>query len=206
MMLESLEKIDWSALDHAYGKAGDVPGLLRGLLAEDEDTRREALYELCGTIWHQGTVYEASPFAVPFLLEMLRSPDTPDKAGIAMLLAELADGIAPLELYSDPEDEMSRLMRAALAQEGRDFDRELCQGRVWVRSTRAAVGLGLELLFPYLRHNEPAVREAVVRALSRFPERAQDTVPLLEQALRSEGEDYVRETLKSSLTELEGRR
>jgi HEAT repeat protein len=64
------------------------------------------------------------------------------------------------------------------------------------------VGSGLDLLIPYLGHEEPALREAVARALSRFPERAGDTVPFLEHALQSETEAYVRETLKTALDEL----
>lgn len=201
-MLEDLQTIHWQDLHHAYGTAGDVPDLLKGLLSGDEDARKESLYELCGTIWHQGTVYEASAFAVPYLLEMLRSPKTMDKAGIAVLVAELADGSSPLELYTDPEDEMSRLVCAALADQGRNFKTELCKGQEWVRATRDAVGSGLDLLIPYLGHEESAVREAVGRALSRFPERPGDTVPFLEHALQSETEAYVRETLKTALDEL----
>src|SRR6266498_4123599 len=91
-MLEDLDTIDWSKLKHAYGEASDVPELIRHLLSEDRDARKKSIYELFGNIWHQGTVYEASSYAVPFLQELLRSPETPDKMLIADLLAELADG------------------------------------------------------------------------------------------------------------------
>ncbi len=66
-MLDNLETIAWSELKHAYGKAGDVPGMIRSLGSPDEHVRRDALGALFETICHQGTVYEASPFAVPFL-------------------------------------------------------------------------------------------------------------------------------------------
>ena len=34
-MLERLHTVDWNALTHAYGPAGDIPGLIRALAATD---------------------------------------------------------------------------------------------------------------------------------------------------------------------------
>lgn len=69
-MLEYLAAVDWSTLEHAYGSADDLPDLLRAAASEDEDVRQEAVHELYGTVWHQGTVYSATPYAVPFLAEL----------------------------------------------------------------------------------------------------------------------------------------
>jgi len=201
-MLEGLQEIDWSSLSHAYGKAGDVPDLIRGLLDSEPQRRHECLYQLYGTIWHQGTIYEASAYAVPFLFELLRSLDTPDRSGIAMLLADLADGAHPLELYTDPGDKMSQLVRKGLEDEGRDFEVEVQAGRVWERATRAAVGEVLDVLIEYLRDEEPEIRATVAQALARFPERAQDFLPRLEAALKSERQDYVRESLNATFSAL----
>jgi hypothetical protein len=173
-MLEGLQEIDWPSLSQAYGQAGDVPDLIRGLLDSDPQKRQESLYLLYSTIWHQGTIYEASAYAVPFLFELLRSPDTPDKSGIAMLLADLADGAHPLELYTDPVDKMSQLVRKGLKNEDRDFEAEVQAGQAWVQATRAAVGEGLDVLIEYLSDQEPEVRATVARALARFPGDAQD--------------------------------
>ncbi|BCJ41348.1 hypothetical protein GCM10010168_88910 [Actinoplanes ianthinogenes] len=79
--------MDWAGLEHAYGPAEDVPGLLRALADGDE----EALYELFGNIWHQGTVYPATAYAVPFLIRLLDAPGA-DTAGVLHLLTEIADG------------------------------------------------------------------------------------------------------------------
>jgi hypothetical protein len=65
-MLEGLNEINWSQLHHAYGEASDVPVLIRKLLSKDENERNEALDHLFGNIWHQGTIWEASSYAVPF--------------------------------------------------------------------------------------------------------------------------------------------
>jgi len=32
--LEGLDDVPWAELEHAYGRAGDVPGQIRGLLSE----------------------------------------------------------------------------------------------------------------------------------------------------------------------------
>ena len=93
-MLEGLDKIDWSQLHHAYGEASDVPIFIRQLLSNDKIVVDKAIYELFGNIHHQRTVYEASAYAVPFLQELLNTPEvTRDtKMSIVCLLSSMADG------------------------------------------------------------------------------------------------------------------
>ncbi len=64
-----LRVVNWNKLNHAYGKAGDVPDLLLQLL---EPERFEgAMYQVWGNLYHQGSRYEATSVAVPFLVELL---------------------------------------------------------------------------------------------------------------------------------------
>lgn len=91
-MPDGPDDIAWAALEHAYGPATDVPEHLRGLLAPAAQDRRRALSGLYGGICHQGTRYEASAPAVPFLLALLGDPATPDRAAIGRLVADLAVG------------------------------------------------------------------------------------------------------------------
>jgi len=203
-MLENLHEINWSALKHAGGSASDVPDLLEGLLSEDQSTRSESIYQLFGTIWHQGSVYQASSYAVPFLFELLALPDERDCAFVAMLLAELADGVSHLAALNDQDSPILPTLRQAFEQEGRDFDEEVRLGRIWAERTRQAVGAQLDLLFPYLQDEEPEVRETIARCLARFPDRAGDTIPLLEKAWITEPEDYVKESMQKSLSRLRG--
>ncbi len=86
-MLDGLADIPWGQLTHAYGSAADVPELLLRLARGDED----ALSEFYANIWHQGTVYEASPYVVPFLVELLEAPDA-NRNSVLMLLQALATG------------------------------------------------------------------------------------------------------------------
>ncbi|MGW7612552.1 hypothetical protein ACWGKW_35940 [Streptomyces sp. NPDC054766] len=85
-----LDDVRWSDLAHAYGPAEDVPELIRALYEDDEEAADEAVYELYGNIHHQGTIYQASAPAVPFLAHaVLHAPGKRDE--LLMLLAVLAD-------------------------------------------------------------------------------------------------------------------
>ncbi|MEU8301336.1 hypothetical protein AB0C04_29115 [Micromonospora sp. NPDC048909] len=93
-----LDSIDWASLTHAYGSAEDVPGLIRDLRSSDAEVRSAAMYELYGNIYHQGTRYEASAYAVPFLLELLADPATPARHEVIQLLSCLAVGYTPHDI------------------------------------------------------------------------------------------------------------
>lgn len=70
-MLE-LDDRRWSELRHAYGPAGDIPGLLRQLesfpVARGDD---EPWFSLWGSLCHQGDAYSASFAAVPHIVRVL---------------------------------------------------------------------------------------------------------------------------------------
>ena len=89
-MLESLHEIGWAKLSHAYGKATDVPDLLRGLGSTSPKKRDAAIGQLAASICHQGTLFSATPAAIPFLVELLGAPKVRDKASILRLLADIA--------------------------------------------------------------------------------------------------------------------
>ena len=92
-MLKGLDAIRWSELTHAYGSAEDIPEILRDLAAGlDDGYERTPLYELFGNIYHQGSVYEATAPAVPFLIEIAARSETRDRAGILQLIACIALG------------------------------------------------------------------------------------------------------------------
>lgn len=99
-MLDGIEGIDWHRLNHAYGPADDVPELLRSLTSPNEKTREDSIRKLFGNIWHQGTVYEATIYAVPFLIELLTSKETRCKSGVACLLASIVNGYGFLEVHT----------------------------------------------------------------------------------------------------------
>lgn len=69
-----------------------MPGLLRQVLDEGAAIRAAALEQLWGTVWHQGTVYECTPLAVPFLVRVATNPSGDDqtRAQVALLLTSVA--------------------------------------------------------------------------------------------------------------------
>lgn len=74
-------------MTHAYGGAGDVPPLVCALY--DPAAVDDALYELHGNVWHQGTVYPATAAVVPFLAHA--AMHGADPAGVLGLLTVMAD-------------------------------------------------------------------------------------------------------------------
>ncbi len=91
-MFEGLDDIPWADLDHAYGKAGDVPGLIRDLVKTDGAVADAAIHALFGNIWHQGTVYPASAPAVLYLAEALGAISPERRPQVLQLLGSLARG------------------------------------------------------------------------------------------------------------------
>lgn len=102
-MLEGLNKVEWSKLKHAYGSAEDAPDFIVKLLSTDADEREEAYEYLYSAIWHQGTVYEATAYVVPFLLEILTSPTFSRHEDLLGYLDTLVGGTS----YSDTHQLMT---------------------------------------------------------------------------------------------------
>ncbi len=91
-MLDGLDAVDWSSIRHCYGPATDVPEQLRALASDDPERRAWARDQLFGNIYHQGGSFEASAYAVPFLLELVAGPETQERAHILILLDGLTVG------------------------------------------------------------------------------------------------------------------
>jgi hypothetical protein len=69
--LAGLDEVPWAALHHAYGPADDVPGDLRALRSPDPAIRHGAHASLRGSVYHQGTRWQASAYTVPFLIALV---------------------------------------------------------------------------------------------------------------------------------------
>ena len=91
-MLDKLDAVPWASLEHAYGSAEDVPGLLRKLLDPDPKVRSNTLWTLYGNVYHQGSRYPATPYVVPFLVEMCARHDVPNRSDLLRLWGNLITG------------------------------------------------------------------------------------------------------------------
>lgn len=131
-MLAGVDDIPWHDLRHAYGPADDVPVLLRALALRSGEAG-DALDALYGSICHQGSVYSATPYAVPFLARIaarIRAlpvlgllgwiADSDDECGLEApgaaraAVAGQIDVLAPL--LADPDAEVRAMTVWALTQ------------------------------------------------------------------------------------------
>lgn len=165
--LAGLDSHPWSSFSHAYGPADDLPDLLRALTGPDPDAAGEALSELYGSVLHQGTVYDASAEAAPFL------------ARIAAAGHHVADVVALLGGLAESEDEHGMApapVRAAVAGQLPlllplldSADSEVRRIAAWAVSQTRATALVLPALNQrFQQETEPLVRAAVLSGISRL--------------------------------------
>ncbi len=196
-MLESLDTVNWSLLEHAYGPADDVPDLIRALTSPLHETRRRTFRTLYSNIYHQGTVYEATAFTVPFFLELLQGQDVQCKAEILVLLAHLARGYSYIEQHQDLEFTFTKEERSSP-----EFAERLRKEQTWVKNAHEAVGKGFPLYLDLLRHADPMIRMSAAYILARFQEHAARSRPALLSSLRSESDPSAKAGILLSLSAL----
>jgi hypothetical protein len=122
-------------------------------------------------LWHQGTVYEASSRAVPFLLEIAAQSDTADLHEVIVYLACLARGSS----YLDVHQRLIHPSGLTTPDEKAQLTREL----EWVGKVREAARKGLPLFVHLLDHHDPRVRSAACHMLACFPEDSATIAPHL---------------------------
>lgn len=83
--------VDWSALEHNYGDASDVPDLLRACASPDADTASAALGDLYNKLYHQGGwVCSAAAGALPLLTDLASDRAVHYRPGVIELICQLA--------------------------------------------------------------------------------------------------------------------
>ena len=97
--LAELDRVAWSELSHCYGmgRVGDalhqdLHATLARLGDGDPDAIEDALQAMWSNVCHQGTIYEATAHAVPFLAAFAAGPGLwiGNAAELAVLLGEIA--------------------------------------------------------------------------------------------------------------------
>lgn len=181
-MLEGLDDVPWERLTHAYGKATDVPDLLRALARG----KRSALDEFYGNIWHQGTVYEATSYAVPFLVEILTAPKA-DKEGILGLLSSIAWGSS----YADVHQHFDIF---AKQHDKEELDSIIEKELRWVRAARDTVAAGAPTYTTLLTTGTPEVRKAAAQTIGASVDPSDPSVSALRECVVTDDDLHVRAT------------
>lgn len=152
-MLESIDNVNWSKVSHAYGPATDVPGQLRALAFGDEQERKRALHALHGNIWHQHTIYEATAFAAPFLVELVQN-QVPDQEEVLSLIALIATGSSYMVVHQSLLDKWTAADEEQLQRE-----------QQWVKSAKSAVAAHSRFLFELMNTQNRKIRELCILIL-----------------------------------------
>ncbi len=197
-MLDRINTIPWKDLSHAYGAASDVPDLLKSLTSTDEKVCQEAIYELFGNIWHQGTVYEATFYAIPFLVELLNDTKVICKSEISSLLAAIAKGNGYLEVHARTQEGASS-WKSILKKQGLELNKELEREREITNRVRQSAKQHLPLIAPYISDSNPETRSLVASALANYPEFSSTYLPMLETALKNEEDKDVKKDIEDAI-------
>jgi hypothetical protein len=152
-VLESIDNVNWSKINHAYGPATDVPAQLRALAFGDEQERKRALHTLHGNIWHQHTIYEATAFAVPFLVELVQN-QVPDQEEVLSLIALIATGSSYMSVHLI-------LLGKRTAEDEEQLQRE----QQWVKAAKSAVAAHSRFFFELMNTSNRKIRELCILIL-----------------------------------------
>ncbi|MDG4829967.1 hypothetical protein O7627_11720 [Solwaraspora sp. WMMD1047] len=154
--LSGLDEIPWSDLEHAHGRAEDIPDLLLAL-ADPFGDWDQTLDELFGdNLLHQGTCYSATAPALPFLSRMITSGALPAKQRLDLYVWLLiaadrwADGLLT------------------------DADRAAAEGRppqpgAWTLDVHSAVDEQLPALLTRWHTEPPAVKFVLACMAALYP-------------------------------------
>lgn len=182
-MLDTLDDVCWSKLRHAYGAADDVPGLIRALNSASKKERGDAIFQLYGNIWHQGTVYEATAHAVPFLLELVSSQQTPDRHEILSLLGSIAEGSSFIAVHKNLPHRKGMYDEASERTE-----------LEWVADARSAVRSGWNIVKSCFSAQDHQTCAAAAYVLSRYSEASAEVVKLLSGRFAAATKDHLLRT------------
>ncbi|MFD7445352.1 HEAT repeat domain-containing protein [Streptomyces sp. NPDC059909] len=172
-MFTGIDEVDWASLGHAYGPADDVPGLLRGLASPDPVEREAALDAMYAAVHHQGDVYDSTLACIPFLLELVASPEVQDRGAVL----ELLTSIGGIELDGDDEP---------------DPDEEEFEEAANYAMAAAAVAAGADVFVGLLSDDDPGVRLAAPCALAMLHGEPARVLALLRDRLEAEPDTEVR--------------
>lgn len=198
-MLERLDDVPWDTLEHAYGSAEDVPGLLRQLLSSDPKVRAKAQHALYGNIFHQGTRYPATSYVIPFLIEMCADPSVPERFWLLSYWGSLITGYFSVQerpvwgdgerLYFDGEVQPDE------GDPDEDDSYSLALHQIYRKSLK-----GYSLLRTLIDDPDHTVRTGAAWVMACLPTMAAETVALLDG--RDEPSGWVRAASAFALGEL----
>jgi hypothetical protein len=169
--MQKLEEINWQVIETCYGSAADIPKWIAELTSPDETVRRNAFERIASEVYHQGSIYEASAYVVPFLIDLLPRVGEWEKRHLLALLTLLVTGVPAI-------DEDHLWLKPILEQSGRHFEQEMQEAKQHVVATRAAVLSGLPVFLSLLQDASADVRSDAAILIKVTPGVPPDVLPL----------------------------
>ncbi len=169
--MPNVEDVNWRLLKTCYGIATEIPKWLKQLASSDLVIRQKAFEQLTDQIYHQGTVYEATPYVVPFLIDLLSNPLVQDKENILDLLWIV-------ELAQPPMAEQ-----------------EVALSILYVESAKEEIRKGLPVYLSLLDNESPKVKTETARLLSELRQDARSILPRLLAHIQMESDEDTAATL-----------
>ena len=211
-MTPAVTDVPWQELEHAFGRAWDVPRLLAAVSQARGWALKKRMEELWERVLHQGSIYSASPPAVQALIPMAAKAKGGDKTLYYELLAEFAssarqairDGRAiPCCSGGDPEHgrailEHIREARDQFAPDMANRDRRVRRlaGTLVCCSADAGSEAARLVRGRFDIERDPATKLELLEDLTRVSERVPDWTSFLADALRRESDPALRFTLR----------
>lgn len=204
-MLEGLDKVDWSNISHSHGPANEVPNWIKDLTSKSSNLKKKALENINDFLCHQGSVYPASLYAVPFFIELLNAEniDIKIKIEILDLIRIWADGAATNKnkqsknFSIEPDKEVvwqlhTEQLRKIIAQQ-------------WERNQQLetninfAASKGIDIYLKLLEHHNSEIRRLSVLLLTCFWQESSKIVPYFLALLKKEKDKVIITCILSGL-------
>lgn len=211
-MLERLDNINWGSLEDANGPANDLPGLVRALVSSEPELQEEALEQIWDRIWHHGRVTEATPYVIPFLIELVESGALGENlSSVLELLYYMGDGPTPwareiinLKTYCEKaESESLVLLERENDLSAEAIDAIFERAETYIQQSHIAVREGLPVYLHLLETtDDPLIREIATWLTVIFPENVLEIAPRLRQLIDQESDITVKATMIWSLGRL----
>eukprot|EP00029_Vermamoeba_vermiformis_P009108 TRINITY_DN4438_c0_g1_i1.p1 TRINITY_DN4438_c0_g1~~TRINITY_DN4438_c0_g1_i1.p1 ORF type:complete len:777 (-),score=61.41 TRINITY_DN4438_c0_g1_i1:26-2356(-) len=185
---DTIGSVPWSTLQHAYGTAEDTPEDLRQLASLNPKTRSDALTTLINGITHQGQCYEATPYIVPFLIELVEATLVQDKDQILWFAISL--------LTDRTEYLYVRIEGLYLEADWRPYP-DILQIRLAIEKNFMNE---LPRILGLLSNDSSSVRGGAAHLLAFLPKSAYESVPILREQYDTETDSKVKASILVALS------
>lgn len=194
-MLEGIRQVPWRTLRHAYGRASDTPRHIRALTSRFALRRRRAIDKLSWSIVHQGSVWQAAGYAVPFLVKLAGSPQVQDRHAILELLSDIAVG-------GSWHDNHRHLAIVQKVWSEAQLDALQAEQRGWLEKIAAELAASVPVMRSLLSDADVRVRMHAARLLSVIRHDPEPTVGRIKACYTAERDRLARANLLLALVSL----